>query len=51
VTISRPHTTCCEALRGWQVKIFLRLGVCETPVTVNGPVIAKSRTCGNVVKP
>src|ERR1051325_11078888 len=28
-----------------------RLGVSEIPVTLNGPVIARSRRCGSVVKP
>ena len=28
-----------------------RLTVSDTPVTVNGPLIAKSRRCGSVVTP
>jgi len=36
---------------GRQVKILRRLTVSDTPVTLNGPLIAKSRTCGSVVTP
>ena len=50
-TISRAHTTCCGAVSGWHVKILRRLGVGDTPVIVNGPVMARSRRCGSVVNP
>ena len=50
-TISRAQTICLGAVSGWHVKIFSRLGVCDTPVIVNGPVTAMSRRCGSVVNP
>ena len=49
--ISRPQTIACESLFGVPVKIFRRLGVSETPLIAIGPVIARSRRCGSVVKP
>ena len=36
---------------GRHVKILRRLGVSETPVTLNGPVMLKSRRCGSIVIP
>ena len=39
------------AVVGRHVKIFRRLAVSDTPVTVWGPVMAKSRRCGSPVMP
>ena len=36
---------------GRHTKILRRLDVSDTPVTVYGPVMLKSRTCGSAVKP
>ena len=36
---------------GLHVKIFRRLGVSETPVTLTGPAIASSCRCGAMVTP
>ena len=51
VTIVCAHCVCCAGCGGWQAKILRRLGVSDTPVGSNGPVIAMSRRCGRVVKP
>jgi hypothetical protein len=45
------HPVCCAWLAGSHMKTLARLGVADTPVVSNGPVMAMSRRCGSVVKP
>ena len=49
--ISFAHDASSAADVGRQREDALRLGVSETPVTLNGPPTANSRRCGSVVMP
>ncbi len=51
LTICTAHVSSSFPDSGRHVKIFLRLGVSETPVTFDGPTIATSRMCGSAVTP
>ena len=45
------HDASSAAAVGRQMKTLRRLGVSDTPVTLNGPPTANSRRCGSVVMP
>ena len=49
--ISAAHVSSSMALVGRHVKIFRRLSVSDTPVTLDGPRIVMSRMCGSAVTP
>ena len=49
--ISVAHAASSAAEVGRQLKMRRRLGVSDTPVTLNGPATANSRRCGSVVMP
>jgi hypothetical protein len=49
--MSRAQGASSAAVVGRQMNTLRRLTVSDTPVTLNGPLMLKSRTCGAVVMP
>ncbi len=49
--IFRAHGISSDGEVGRQMKMRRRLGVSDTPVTLYGPVMLKSRTCGRMKIP